>query len=196
MLSATTTLTEVDLPHAAGHVRAALVRAGFEDVFLTKSGDSLRARGIRGRSPLATFASFTPLALVGFFSRCAVEVRCMHSLNEGDESLRLTVRVRALREFDDYAEEDWITRGPGEMLGDALQTRRVLRRVMESLTQPTDAEPEGFGTASQKEVDPAARRERFQERYRKTKARRRIQVVSTFLVILGVAALRIWLEDR
>jgi NAD(P)H-dependent flavin oxidoreductase YrpB (nitropropane dioxygenase family) len=167
MLSATTTRTESELEPVAGHVRAALERAGIEDIFLTKRPDGFRARGIKGRSSLAMLASYTPLAFTGIFCRSGVEVRCTRSLNDGDQNLHIAVRVRALREFDDHEEIDWITRGPGEILGDLLQNRRVLRRVMNSVTQATGAEPEDPGQAQSTSSDPAARRAQFGERYRK-----------------------------
>ena len=60
MLSATTTIANPDLALAAGHVRAALERAGVEDLFLTESKDGFVARGIRGRSTAASLAAMTP----------------------------------------------------------------------------------------------------------------------------------------
>lgn len=195
MLSATTILVESELEPAAGHVRAALERAGIEDIFLTKRTEGFRARGIRGRSSLAMLASYTPLAFIGFFSRSGVEVRCMRSLNDGDKALHATVRVRALREFDDHEEIDWITRGPGEILGDLLQNRRVLRKVMNSVTQATGAEPEDFGQARPASSDPAARRAQFKERYRKSKNRSRVQVASTFIIVALAIALDMWLKS-
>ena len=194
MRSASTILDQPDLPHAAGHVRAALGRAGFEDVSITKTHKGLRARGLRGRGTLATMAAYTPLALLGVFSRSAVEVTCNRSLNEGDDSLHLTAKVWALREFDDHAEVDWVTRGPGELLGDLLQNRRVLSGTMRSLTQPTNAEPEGVGAAQQSDGDRIARRARFQERYRRGKARRRMQLIGLVVITIAYTGFRMWLD--
>ncbi|MDF1798742.1 MAG: hypothetical protein P1V81_06165 [Planctomycetota bacterium] len=194
MLSATTILDQPDLPHATGHVRAALVRAGVEDVNIVKTHKGLRARGVRGRITLATVAAYTPLVFLGVFSRSAVEVTCNRSLNEGDDSLHLTTKVRALREFEDESEVDWVTRGPFELLGDLLQTRRVLNRIMHSLTQPTGAEPEGLGAAEQSDEDRAARRARFQERYRRGKARRRKQLIGLVVITVAYVGIRVWLD--
>jgi hypothetical protein len=196
MRSASTILDQPDLSHAAGHVRVALERAGVEDVDIVKTHKGLRARGIRGRITLATVAAYTPLVFLGVLSRSAVVVTCNRSLNEGDDRLHLTTKVRALREFDDESEVDWVTRGPGELLGDLLQTRRVLNRIMHSLTQPTGAEPEGVGAAEQSGEDRAARRARFQERYRRGKARRRMQLIGVVVLSLAYLGVQMWLDGE
>ncbi|MFT4710407.1 MAG: hypothetical protein ACI8Q9_001535 [Planctomycetota bacterium] len=194
MLSATTTLPALDLPHAAGHVRAVLERAGVRDIFLTKTATGFRARGIRGGTGLAVLGGSTPLGLLGWFSRNGVEVLCKPSLNEGNETLHVTLRVRCLRELDDHDEDNWITRGPAEMLGDALQSRRVLRKIMRSIVKPAEAAPEGFG------ADPGLttkqRRERFQERYKRGKRRRALQMAAGVIGVGIYFAVRTWLDGR
>ena len=194
MLSATTTLPDLDLPHAAGHVREVLEGAGFQDVFLTKTAKGFRARGIRGGTGSAVLGSATPLVLFGWFSRSGVEVLCKPSLNQGDETLHVTVRVRCKREFDDHDEADWITRGAGEMLGDALQTRRILRKIMTAMVEPADAPAEGFG--SELPLATKQRREQFQERYRKGKRRRARNMASGALAVILYLVVRFLFEGR
>lgn len=192
MLSATTTLPTLDLPHAAGHVRAALERADVKDISLTKTSKGFRARGIRGGTGTAVFGGLLPTSLIGWLSRSGIEVLCYPSRNEGDETLHVTVRVRGLREFDDEEEANWVTRGPGEILGDKLQTRRILRKVMTSIDESSDAGPEGYGI--EKGMKTKQRREQFQERYRRGKRRRNIQMAVGFALAGLVLVLRRWLN--
>lgn len=190
MKSVTITFPTEDLAQAAGHVRAALERAGLVDVCVIKSNDGFVARGIQGSTPLAVLSFWTPLRFFGWFSRCFVEVCCARSLNEGDTHLRQTTRVMPLAELADMQEINWVTRGPVEMYGDAKQGGRVLRNVMQHLTGPLlDAPGEAFDS-----LHPAERRERFQARYQRGKQRRNRQMAAGLAVIALSVAMKVGLD--
>jgi hypothetical protein len=139
-------LETTDLAEAHGQVRAGLEQAGCEVSRVRRTEDGFRLRGVRSGHGLATIAALIPpLRLFGAFSRTEVEAKCQRSLEDGDESLHVWIRARAIRELDDQAEAAWVTRGPDEAIGDSLQTRRVLKRLAEIFEAGVDAAPVEIG---------------------------------------------------
>jgi hypothetical protein len=190
-------LETTDLAEAHGQVRAGLEQAGCEVSRVRRTEDGFRLRGVRSGHGLATIAALIPpLRLFGAFSRTEVEAKCQRSLEDGDESLHVWIRARAIRELDDQAEAAWVTRGPDEAIGDSLQTRRVLKRLAEIFEAGVDAAPvEIGGSRGSKEERRAA----YEERVRRGRRRRNLQIgIAVGLVVLVCAVyvlvpvVRVW----
>ena len=180
----TLTLNTTDMDSAMGHIRGALERSGFEDLYLTRTADGFQVRGARGSRWLATIASvFPPLLLTGFFSRSGVVARCRRSLTDGDGRLRVNLRIGALMESDDQDEVNFVTRGLGEMLGDHQQKRRVLDLLVSQI------EPEVSTPAPAPNLTREDRRAAFQDRLRRGRRRRALQVSLLLAAIAFVVAL-------
>ena len=176
---------------AHGRIRAALEGIGCEVTLVRQTPDGFRLRAVRGANALAVAAAMTPLRWLGIFSRTAIEAKCQRSLRAGDETLHLWVRAHAIRDWDDGAEIDWITRGPEEILGDSVQTRRVLRRLRDAFDASEGALPV---PVEPRAPTRAGRRAAFEQRLRDGRRRRNLQIGLALAVLACVYVVVLLLE--
>lgn len=123
-----------DLKRSCDQVHAILSKAGFKAYRRRAADDGFTVAGTRGSSIVAILGSFIPFNdLLGFLTRVRATVTARPSLNEGDDTLHLYVRVWPIDELYDQREQWLYTQGVGERLGDSFQIRRVFHRIVKGL---------------------------------------------------------------
>jgi hypothetical protein len=189
-------LKTTDLEAAHGFVRAVLAENGYEDLRARRSKDGFETTGVHGKSGSALLWQFIPFGrLLGVASRTRVRVKCIRSLNERDDQLHIFIRVVPIREIDDEEEVWAVTQDDEELLGDSLQARRRLRRLIAAFEDRDFTPRPGDGMVI--EDDPAGphrSRGDLRERIRQGARRRNRRLILGICSIVSVLAVLLFLR--
>jgi len=107
---------------------------GFKTYRRGKKEDRFKVEGTSGNWIVAMLANCIPFnQLFGFLTRVRATIQGQRSLNVQDDTCHLFIRTMPVDEYSGTREQYLLTQDIGERMGDNLQARRMLTKIVRAL---------------------------------------------------------------